>query len=144
MKENTYPTIKIIAWFSILGGAVGGFFVDLMMAINDYPIFHNFDKSFIDFLFGIFFYSFYGIFAELIPTFLTGLIIAKSQVYLSSNAQLGKIFMIGFFVTGILTAIVTLPFLFKEIIHWVKYMICFGVIGGLSSLIVGNLILPKN
>lgn len=141
--DVTYPTKKVILAYSLLGGAVGGILLGFYITFIAYPSYTNLDETVINFLFGIFFYAFYGAFFGLIPAMMTGWFVANRKIYLDDKANFFKIFVIGFIVSGFFTAVMTVVFLYKEIFNWIKYIFIFGSIGGLSSLIVGTLILPK-
>lgn len=141
--DVTYPTNKVILSYSLLGGAMGGVLLGFYITFIAYPNYTNLDETILGFLFGIFFYAFFGAIVGFLPAITAGSFIAKREIYLHDKSSILKVFTIGFVVSGFLTAIITLPFLFNEISDWLKYTFVFGSIGGLSSLIVGSFVLPK-
>lgn len=143
MELDNYPTGKVVSLYALLGGAFGGFLIGIFLMVIKFPRYTGMDETFGGLLLGLFLFALYGAFLGLIPAITTGLFIANRKIYLDDKANFFKVFMIGFMVSGFLTAVMTLPFLYREIFSWLKYIFIFGSIGGLSSLIVGTLILPK-
>lgn len=143
MELDNYPTDKVVSTYALLGGAIGGILIGIFLMVIKFPRYTGMDETFGDLLIGLFSFALYGAFFGLIPAMMTGWCVANRKIYLDDKANFFKIFVIGFIVSGFFTAIMTVVFLYQEILSWLKYIFIFGSIGGLSSIIVGKFVLPK-
>lgn len=133
---NHYPTIKVTILYSLLGGFVGGFLF-AMMAVST----SDFDQTSNILLFIIAMGTIIGF----IPAILTGFILSKLSAVKNQFADYGLMFMVGgvilmlfsLCVSFILSGFDGMGFLF---------VIAFfmALLGGISSVIVGSLVLPKS
>lgn len=150
---NNYPTGKVISTYALLGGLVGG--VLFLVGGGLYMLFEQGGLDGIDTssrgiggaLIGIIVILISSWLFGLIPAWATGLFLAKTR----THWQITKPFCVGavlsFVITFVLVTVFSLvadeEFELKAILETLKNSLIFALLGGLSSIIVGKLVLPK-
>lgn len=146
-SESLYPT-NLVGWvYSLMGGAIGG-------AIAG--VFFIFDTQNIEVLIFIIIMSIiFGAVLGLIPSIITGVWIANNKTTIKSIEDYCKVFLMGFLVSsvyGLLATIISQYIFewrinsnFSQYLFWYLLPITggMGLLGGLCSMILGKMILPK-
>ena len=146
-SESSYPT-NLVGWgYSLMGGAIGG-------AIAG--VFFIFDTQNIEVLIFIIIMSIiFGAVLGLIPSIITGVWIANNKTTIKSIEDYCKVFLMGFLVSSVygLLATIVSQYVFDWRItnNFSQYLFRYllpitggmGLLGGLSSMILGKMILPK-
>ena len=142
-SESLYPT-NLVGWgYSLMGGAIGG-------AIAG--VFFIFDTQNIEVLIFIIIMSIiFGAVLGLIPSIITGVWIANNKTTIKSIEDYCKVFLMGFLVSSVygLLATIISQYVFDWRItnNFNQYLLSItggmGLLGGLSSMILGKIILPK-
>lgn len=150
MQAN-YPATEIVLAYTVLGSFIGGVIVSLS-GIIEQLIQHGINGQTLDMIGSIFLVGFYGIPFGFLPAFLTGLCIIYKRYYFNTLQVYIKIFSIGFIVSLIFYIMVTLLLIIfsssgnssdiAEILDLTNWLL--ALVGGLSSVIVGFLCLPKS
>ena len=142
-SESLYPT-NLVGWgYSLMGGAIGG-------AIAG--VFFIFDTQNIEVLIFIIIMSIiFGAVLGLIPSIITGVWIANNKTTIKSIEDYCKVFLMGFLVSSVygLLATIVSQYVFDWRItnNFSQYLLPItggmGLLGELSSMILGKMILPK-
>ena len=142
-SESSYPT-NLVGWgYSLMGGAIGG-------AIAG--VFFIFDTQNIEVLIFIIIMSIIsGTVLGLIPSIITGAWIANNKTTIKSIEDYCKVFLMGFLVSSVygLLATIVSQYVFDWRINstFSQYLLPItggmGLLGGLSSMILGKMMLPK-
>ena len=150
---HNYPTKKVISYYSLFGGIVGGLLFCIGASLYKLIVesgLSGIDTSLEimkDSLFGIFFILLASWIFGFIPAWLTGLTLAKTH----TDWQIIKPFYIGAILSFILTfsavglfgIVVGDNFELKGVLEILKNSIIFALLGGFSSVIIGKFVLPK-
>ena len=142
-SESSYPT-NLVGWgYSLMGGAIGG-------AIAG--VFFIFDTQNIEVLIFIILMSIiFGAVLGLMPSIITGVWIANNKTTIKGIEDYCKVFLMGFLVSSVygLLATIVSQYVFDWRItnNFNQYLLSItggmGLLGGLSSMILGKIILPK-
>ena len=159
MEFYNYPTGKVILSYALLGGPLGGFILVGLFKIFDLispnSIVHSipFQIDSITLIRGFFSLVTLGIIVGMIPSLLTGCAITKLRFFRKNLSSYFHVFAIGFLITVLFVFLINLVLsdfkLFNNpnlgtVIVMANSMILFGITGGLSSVIVGQFVLPKS
>ncbi len=132
---NKYPTAKVILGYTLLGGFMGGLLF-VVMALISSAIGNlllggfSFNELVVK---GLVFFIIIAVIMGAIPAFLAGLIISLFKIRLYGFKEVIKCFFVGFLTSSVF-------------FMWLgDYMsiIVYGIIGGVSSVILAFLLLPK-
>ena len=160
MTLANYPTTKIITYYALLGGMVGGLVFAVVLGImllieqiqtqafrTDLSAISDFVTGFGGILIASFIVGF-------LPALLTGIIISLKRICLITLRNYLQIAVIGFLVSlpilGIIVGIMgnwsngLSGFHFNLILDNVLTILGFSCIGAVSSVIVGKFVLPKD
>lgn len=134
-NKSNYPRLMVLLMYTQYGGSIGGFllviagFIYLFIEENNSIFFQYIDLgSFIIsyLIIGFLVFLAAGIIGA-IPAILTGAYIALFKIYLRSVWHYIHIFIVGFLFSSLI---------FRE--WWI------GLIGGISSIIIGYVVVPKS
>lgn len=148
----TYPTGKVLTCYALFGGGIGGLIH--LMGVMLFPMKETIswqqgglNNFFLAMLAAIAFGTLFGF----IPSILTSIIIVLRKIVLSSVWQYFRLFVIGCFVTFFIFVIafhdINRLFTSNTLVTWLGILVFNGrlaIVGGLSSVIVGKLVLPKS
>ena len=142
-SESLYPT-NLVGWgYSLMSGAIGGAIVG---------VFFIFDTQNIEVLIFIIIMSIIsGAVLGLIPSIITGVWIANNKTTIKSIEDYCKLFLMGFLVNSVygLLATIISQYVFDWRItnNFSQYLLSITggmrLLGRLSSMILGKMILPK-
>lgn len=143
-EAHPYSRLRIILWYGLLGGPIGGFFVGAFAKISEPATSMSMLAMLASGVIG-------GAFMGFIPALLTGCWLAARKVTIRSNQDWITIGLSGFFITMIMTLTMILIILlagtsvqsFSRTREIILPAIGMGITGGISSLIVGALTLPR-
>ena len=147
----TYPTGKVLTCYALFGGGIGGLIH--LIGVMLFPMKETIswqqgglNNFFLAMLAAIAFGTLFGF----IPSILTSIIIVLRKIVLSSVWQYFRLFVIGCFVTFFIFVIafhdINRLFTSNTLVTWLGIQLFNGrlaIVGGLSSVIVGKLVLPK-
>ncbi len=149
-SEASYPT-NFVGWsYSLLGGATGGLIVGMLFIINM--------QSIEAFIWVTLIFVMFGSMLGLIPAVITGIWIAKNKISIKFFEDYNRLFNIGFLISSIYAALVTTitsiymlyysdNISFGNVVTGLLIILLvaagIGLLGGLSSMLLGKLILPK-
>ena len=147
----TYPTGKVLTCYALFGGGIGGLIH--LIGVMLFPMKETIswqqgglNNFFLAMLAAIAFGTLFGF----IPSILTSIIIVLRKIVLSSVWQYFRLFVIGCFVTFFIFVIafhdINRLFTSNTLVTWLGILVFNGrlaIVGGLSSVIVGKLVLPK-
>lgn len=132
-EENEYPGYMIIFWYGLCGGGVGGAILAAFLIR--------------DILTVLFLFIFYGILIGFIPACLTGAWLAKHKINISKASDWITVFVCGFCATFFVTLSCQTT-IFSDIpahlANPITSSLGMGMLGGMSSLIVGAFALPRS
>ena len=148
----TYPTGKVLTCYALFGGGIGGLIH--LIGVMLFPMKETIswqqgglNNFFLAMLAAIAFGTLFGF----IPSILTSIIIVLRKIVLSSVWQYFRLFVIGCFVTFFIFVIafhdINRLFTSNTLVTWLGILVFNGrlaIVGGLSSVIVGKLVLPKS
>ena len=146
-----YPTGKVLTYYALFGGGIGGLIH--LIGVMLFPMKETIswqqgglNNFFLAMLAAIAFGTLFGF----IPSILTSIIIVLRKIVLSSVWQYFRLFVIGCFVTFFIFVIafhdINRLFTSNTLVTWLGILVFNGrlaIVGGLSSVIVGKLVLPK-
>lgn len=141
--EPIYPVNKVGWGYSLMGGATGGLIIGLLFV---------FDTCNIEILAFITMLSImFGTVIGLPPSIITGVWIAKKEITITTIEDYCKLFIIGFLVTSVYALLATFinHYLFKwflldsVILQLIPIIGGMGLVGGISTTILGKILLPK-
>ena len=146
-----YPTGKVLTCYALFGGGIGGLIH--LIGVMLFPMKETIswqqgglNNFFLAMLAAIAFGTLFGF----IPSILTSIIIVLRKIVLSSVWQYFRLFVIGCFVTFFIFVIafhdINRLFTSNTLVTWLGILVFNGrlaIVGGLSSVIVGKLVLPK-
>ena len=150
-----YPTGKVLTCYALFGGGIGGLIHLLgvmLFPINETISRHSWqhvglNNFFLAMLGAIAFGTLFGF----IPSIVTSIIIVLRKIVLSSVWQYFRLFVIGCFVTFFIFVIafhdINRLVTSNTLVTWLGILVFNGrlaIVGGLSSVIVGKLVLPKS
>lgn len=160
MDIKSYPTKKVILTYSLLGGLVGGLIYSLAVGsvLLVEQVLHQSFKTdttaFMDVLFGFAGILMVSFIVGFIPALLTGISIAIKKIRLIKKLAYLRLALIGFLATvPISTVLILLIAMWSNglsrltpslITENILTILVVSSIGGLSSVIVGKLVLPKS
>ena len=147
-----YPTGKVLTYYALFGGGIGGLIH--LMGVMLFPMketiswqYVGLNNFFLARLGAIAFGTLFGF----IPSIVTSIIIVLRKIVLSSVWQYFRLFVIGCFVTFFIFVIafhdINRLFTSNTLVTWLGILVFNGrlaIVGGLSSVIVGKLVLPKS
>ncbi|WP_201589108.1 hypothetical protein [Psychrobacter fozii] len=143
IKESSYPFNRVGWGYSLLGGSTGGLMVGVLF-IFDYQ---GIELLLIFIVSSIVLGAVFG----LIPSIITGVWIVKNEMKIQGAENYCKLFLMGFLVSS--TYAVSVVLLNYYIFEWFlmdnfslqlfSFTGGMGLLGGLSSMILGKLLLPK-
>lgn len=148
----TYPTGKVLTYYALFGGGIGGLIhlIGVMLfPMNETISWQHvgLNNFFLTMLATIAFGTLFGF----IPSIVTSIIIVLRKIVLSSVWQYFRLFLIGCFVTFFIFVIafhdINRLFTSNTLVTWLGILVFNGrlaIVGGLSSVIVGKLVLPKS
>lgn len=140
---NEYPVFKVTFLYTIIGGFIGGILTGIYISIGGLDRISEIPE-FIGSVIGI---GLLGILFGGIPAGLTGYAISRLKFYKNIKKHYPLIALIGF----ILSAIYVVPLM--AMIEGIKsdewntvftFMGVFGIIGSISAMITGFIVLPKS
>lgn len=148
----TYPTGKVLTCYALFGGGIGGLIH--LIGVMLFPMKETIswqqgglNNFFLAMLAAIAFGTLFGF----IPSILTSIIIVLRKIVLSSVWQYFRLFVIGCFVTFFIFVIafhdINRLFTSNTLVTWLGILVFNGrlaIVGGLTSVIVGKLVLPKS
>lgn len=141
MKD--YPFSKVVCFYPLIGGLIGG----LLMGVFAMSGEGNLDRwsKFFDYLGGILFIAFFGIFVGLIPAGITGFIVGKLALYKDKLIHYPIMFVVGFIISAIYIFIWLLINTGTNLNISESFIMMgvIGLVGGMSSMITGFILLPK-
>lgn len=149
-KENTYPTLKVIMLYPLLGGVVGILLPAIPLLL--YSTIIQGDEmggTLLSFAFFLMLGAAYGF----IPALLAGCILVYFKVRILNPEHYVKVFLIGWlstFLPGLLMILIGLirePLTEQSVPSLMSGVVVFmllAVIGGVSSVILAKFILPKS
>ena len=150
-----YPTGKVLTYYALFGGGIGGLIhlIGVMLfPMNETISRHSWqhvglNNFYLAMLGAIAFGTLFGF----IPSIVTSIIIVLRKIVLSSVWQYFRLFVIGCFVTFFIFVIafhdIDRLFTSNTLVTWLGILVFNGrlaIVGGLSSVIVGKLVLPKS
>ena len=150
-----YPTGKVLTCYALFGGGIGGLIhlIGVMLFPKNETISRQswqhggLSNFFLAMLVAIAFGTLFGF----IPSILTSIIIVLRKIVLSSVWQYFKLFLIGCFVTFFISVIafhdINRLFTSNTLVTWLGILVFnsrLAMVGGLSSVIIGKLALPKS
>lgn len=165
-KKDPYPSQYVFCSYTIFGGTVGGALVGIGSAMIDI-LFSNGSSSIFITMIVIVLCIALGFIIGLVPAMLTAWLIIRRKIILNRLTDYLKIFAIGFIVTSLCFLVFITFFYLKsyfvaylnayfnrlsyphfvvnttDIIMALKMSWLIGLIGGISSVIVGKWRLPK-
>ncbi len=140
-----YPTKKVIIGYTLLGGLVGSVIFVIsaqIMIFKDDGLF-----SFSEVYSYVYSYIVLGVMMGTIPALITGMVLALTKTYLSNIKDGIKCLVVGFLVTFfcyfVLIAVIVWDINDVMLIVKEPFFIALLIIGGVSSLILAVLLLPK-
>ena len=152
----TYPTGKVLTCYTLFDGGISGLIhlIGVMLfPMNETISRHSWqhvglNNFFLAMLGAIAFGTLFGF----IPSIVTSIIIVLRKIVLSSVWQYFRLFVIGCFVTFFIFVIgfhdINRLFTSNTLGTWLGILVFNGgrlaIVGGLSSVIVGKLVLPKS
>lgn len=140
---NEYPIFKVTFLYTVLGGMIGGMLSAISIFIGE------FDRvsEIFEFIGSVIGFGLLGILFGGIPASLTGYAISRLKFYKNIKKHYPLMALIGF----ILSAIYVVPLM--AMIDGIKsdewntvftFMGVFGIIGAISAIVTGYLVLPKS
>lgn len=139
MKD--YPFSKVVCFYPLIGGLIGG----LLMGI--FAMGGELDRwsELFEYLGGVLFIAFFGIIVGLIPASITGFIIAKLELCKDRLSHYPIIFVVGFIISAIYIFIwlMITAGISMHLSYGFMMMFVIGLVGGISSIITGFILLPK-
>lgn len=132
IKDKPYPRRKVITYFAVYGGAVGGIIISLINAL----------LSLTPYALLLIIYALpFGVILGLIPAVATALTLAKIEQHITNKRDYLTVACIGLVVTLLLAAL--LPVFFQS---WDAFLLSLALasIGAFSAVIVGSWALPRS
>lgn len=136
---NEYPTFKVTLLYTVIGGIVCGFFCGAIFAEMMFFNLSDIPQTVNSFFLGGLCGSMIGI----IPATITGFFIAKLKIYKYRNSYLPLMASIGFFCSFISVFVIFLSF-YDDLYGLIFFGLLFGIMGAISAIITGYLVLPKS
>lgn len=167
VDNNLYPTSSVIWTYTLLGGAIGGAIIGIGSILFE-TVFGNSSPMFA-MIMGAILFATVGAIIGLVPSVLTGWFVSKHRVVIIGVEDYLKLFVSGFLMTVLcLMLLITAlelqsfvqnyldtifnPTTFTDtassfnkngILSFIKGALFLGWIGGMSSIVLGKIIVPK-
>lgn len=133
IKANAYPMLRVLLWYALSGGVIGGFVLLLGVVLYNIIIQDKFFPLTLDsMLEAIPLFAIFG----LIPALLTGIYCAINKLKITFLISWLYLFFIGGIFSAAYTLVFTQPYL--------KIPLVFILIGGISAVLVGVIALPQH
>lgn len=141
-KLNYYPSKDIFWGYTIFGGVIGGALIGFAFGVWN---------GFLFMLLSILICSMIGFAVGFIPALLTGFFISKYELRSERLFDLIKIFAIGSLMTSLYMLLIVLVLrdgsgsntILKLFNFWRNTIIWIGLVGGVSSVIMAKLVIPR-
>lgn len=150
MVMNKYPKNKIFLSYMFLGSLIGSLLTVSIIAIYIGLFYYN-SEPFIDiileFMAFILIYGLIGVAVGIIPASITGLYIIKQKIYKNYWQDYMELGLVGFLVSLLFYSAICF-YIYdgdSELIQPVAiFILATSIVGAISSIITGHLVLPKS